>query len=123
MSASGATYGIGAFVGYAYNNGSHLYVADCTNNMTISAPNGYNAGAVAGTAGDEDPHREGRTLGDPVRPAGDPAGLALRFPECTGGGGDGGLPDRERLDGCRRSVFVLPLRSPAGERALGQCGG
>ena len=51
MTASGATYGIGAFVGYAYNNGSHLYVADCTNNMTISAPNGYNAGAVAGTAG------------------------------------------------------------------------
>ena len=47
---SSASWATGPFVGYVCNNGSHLYIADCTNNTAITC-SGQNAGLVVGTCG------------------------------------------------------------------------
>ena len=51
MHASGATYYFAPFVGYARNNGHHLYIADSENNMTVTADSGANIGPIIGSTG------------------------------------------------------------------------
>lgn len=56
MTATGATYGFAPFVAMPNNAGTlaHLYIGNCVNNMTVSALNGYNVGAVCGTTANND---------------------------------------------------------------------
>lgn len=50
ISVDGTSYGVAPFVANVQNSNSHLYVANCTNNISIAAPLACNVAFVAGTA-------------------------------------------------------------------------